>query len=603
MLAVRQQIGRLVVLSILWCVRTWAAQSDTAAELELRNHLKAAQQAERRQDYARAGAEFQTILDKHPHLAAVRQSLALTFHLRNQFTDAIAEFNRAVAADPTLWGSFLFLGMDYYKTNQFEKAIAALERAIALNAAQAEPEARFWLGVSDAALGRHGEAIREFRRATELRPKDIEVLYQLAKANEENASTVFQTIGRLNPRAAVVSLLQAERFVADNRVEQGKVEYRLAVTLRPDFVGSIPALEPVGDGLGTVEITGADAKANYELAQFYMAHGDALQAGQVVKRLNTLKPADETARQYTNRRLLAGVVKQPDEILQAVDLLRRGQAAVASEMLARAPKLDKNKWTQLFLARAQSESYQCAAAEYALKELLHQDESNLNVLWTLGKNYQRWAALVLEQMIEIDPDSYRVHQLTGEQQEQKTEYEKAVRSYQTALAKRPDLSGIRFAIGQVYWKMQQYDSAQQWLIEELNRNPHHGLTHYRLGSIYTDRGQADEAIEHLTEALKSHPELSAAEFDLGRALVLKGCYPEAVATLLKVAARDPASDRVHYVLANAYRKMGKASEAQAELAKYQELSRKRLSRVQKDVKDVSDSLEVKPQPGKTSVPQ
>ena len=39
------------------------------------------------------------------------------------------------------------------------------------------------------------------------------------------------------------------------------------------------------------------------------------------------------------------------------------------------------------------------------------------------------------------------------------------------------------------------------------------------------------------------------------------------------------------------------------LAKYQELSRKRLSRVQKDVKDVSDSLEVKPQPGKTSVPQ
>ncbi|MEO8660817.1 MAG: tetratricopeptide repeat protein [Bryobacteraceae bacterium] len=532
------------------------------ADADVRQRLEAAQQAERKQDYASAGAQYQAILAEHPEMAAIRQSLGLTYHLRNQFTEAIAEFNRAVAADPTMWGSFLFLGMDYYKTNQFEKALGALRKSVALNGKMAEPEARFWLGASEAALGRQGEALREFRRAAELRPKDIEVLYQLAKTNEENASATFQKIGQLNPRAAVVSLLQAERFASENRAEQARAEYRVAVTLRPDFAGSVPSLEPVGERLSTVSITGADAKANFDLAQVYTARGDAARARQAREALTGLQPADEVARQYAKRSLPA-------------------PAAVAA-------------WTRLFQANTQSEAYECATAEAALKELLVRDAQNLDVLLALGKNYQRWAELVLRQMIAINPDSYRVHQLSGEQQEQKTEYQKALASYQTALAKQPDLSGIRFAIGQVYWKMQQYDEAERWLLEELKRNPHHGLAHYRLGSIYTERGKADEAIEHLTEALQSHPGMSAAQFDLGRALILKARYSDAVTVLLRVAAGDPENDRVHYVLANAYRKMGKAAEAQAEFAKYQELSRKRLTRVQKDIKDVTESLEGKP---------
>jgi tetratricopeptide (TPR) repeat protein len=543
----------------LWLLFLLAPGSDG----DVRQRLQAAQQAEQKQDYTTAGAQYQAILAEHPEMAAIRQSLALTYHLRNQFTDAISEFQRAVAADPTLWGSFLFLGMDYYKTNQFEKAIGALQKSVALNGKMAEPEARFWLGASEAALGRQSEALREFRRAAELRPKDIEVLYQLAKASEENASATFQKIGQLNPRAAVVSLLQAERFASENRGEQARAEYRVAVTLRPDLAGSVRSLEPVGERLGTIAITGADAKANFELAQFYAARGDAARARQAREVLAVLPPADAVARQYATRKASPS------------------PAAVAS-------------WTRLFQARTQSEAYECETAETALKELLARDAHNLDVLLALGKNYQRWAESVLRQMIAINPDSYRVHQLTGEQQEQKTEYQKALASYQTALAKQSDLSGIRFAIGQVYWKMQQSDEAERWLLEELKRNPHHGLAHYRLGSIYTERGKADEAIEHLTEALQSHPGMTAAEFDLGRALVLKARYSDAVNVLLRVAAADPDNDRVHYVLANAYRKMGKAPEAQAEFAKYQELSRKRLTRVQKDIKDVTESLEGKP---------
>ena len=83
--------------------------------------------------------------------------------------------------DPSLWGSDLFLGMDYYKTNQFALALAPLQASIALNAKMAEPEARFWLGVTNSALNRPEDALRELRLRSCLAARNIDVLYYLAR--------------------------------------------------------------------------------------------------------------------------------------------------------------------------------------------------------------------------------------------------------------------------------------------------------------------------------------------------------------------------------------------------------------------------------------
>jgi hypothetical protein len=57
-----------------------------------------------------------------------------------------------------------------------------------------------------------------------------------------------------------------------------------------------------------------------------------------------------------------------------------------------------------------------------------------------------------------------------------------------------------------------------------------------------------------------------------------------------VAVSEPDNDRVHYLLSAAYSKQGKREEAQAELATYQRLTRRRLERTQQDVRDASDAL-------------
>lgn len=568
------QLGRILLYG-LSALALAADEANGPAEAEIQQHMAAAAKAEQSRDYAHAAEEYKKVLRLRPNSAIVHQRVGLTYHLQNEFSRAVPEFVRAVELDSNLWGSFLFLGMDYYKLNQFEKAIPALEKSLSLNAAQTEPEARFWLGASHAALGRPERAIREYRRALELRPKDVEVLYQLAGMYDQQASALFAQIGKIEPRAAAVSLLQAEHSLEEGRADLARVDYQRAIRMRPDFGGAIPALEkegavPPDAGVGVSE---SDARATFSLAAYWLMRGDRARAGDVLAGLAKQKPADDGARKY---------------------IARARQAREGGMPATSLPAGEGRAWAQLLEARKWAESNQCSKAVESLEELLQRDAANLDAMLASGKTYKRWAELLLEQMIAIDPDSYRVRQLAGEQFEEKGAYDQAIASYREALAKKPDLAGARYAIGNVYWKIRQYDEAEHWLKEELRRNPRHGLTHYRLGSLYTEQRKADGAIVHLREALESHPEWTGARFDLGRALLLKGRYKDAAAALRQVAAEDPANDRVHYFLAEACRKLGRAADAQAELAKYHELTRKRLDRVQQSVRDVAHDLESRP---------
>ena len=540
-----------------------AGQTSSAGEMEMSRHLAAAQKAEESGNYPAASLQYQQILNLQPKLAIIRQSLAITYHLQNRYPEAIAEFQRALRLDATLWGADLFLGMDYYKTNQFALALTPLEKSIALNEKMAEPEARYWLAVTYSALNRPEDAVRELRRDLMLRPGNIDVLYYLVKAYDQAAASVFQRIAAIEPHAAAVSLLQAERFQQENRLDLARVEYRNALRLRPDFAGWLPALDGAGVDMtapSDLTIDASDQRANSEYAKLLAA-------------------AEETPR------------SDADELLKGLELIRQGQFREAQEPLTHAAEKTSNRALQLLMIRAYVESGDCEKVEDRLKQMLAAQPEDVDALHLLGRSYQRQAEKALQRMMAIDADSYGVHELLGRQHEEKTEYDLAINEYQAALAKRPDLAGIRYAIGNVYRKLSRYEEAEKWLLEELARNPYHGLAHYRLGSIYTEQGKPDAAILHLLQALKSHPQLTGAQLDLARAYTANGRYAEAIAQLQQVVAAEPDNDRVHYLLSIAYSKEGHRAEAQSELAEYQRLTRDRLHRTQQDVKNLSDSLD------------
>jgi tetratricopeptide (TPR) repeat protein len=581
-----------------------AAQQDTAAETRISRDLEAAQQAERAQDYPTASRQYEEILKLQPKAALIRQSLAITYHLQNRYPEAIAEFERALRLDPKLWGCYLFMGMDYFKTNQFALAIAPLEKSISLNAKMAEPEARFWLAATYSALNKPNDAVRELRRDLVLRPDNLDVLYYLTKAYDQAAASAFQRLGEIDSQAAAVSLLQAQRFLEENRADLALVQYRNALRLRPDFAGWIPALaaERVDtEADADLPISAADARANLNLAGLLAAVGGRDQAAAILMNLAKQKAANPKSTEIkaqANARLSA-LQKTPAptsqansaEVLQGIELVEQGRFREAEEPLSRAAEKNANPALQLFLLRAYIESGDCGVVEDRLSKLLAAEPDNVDALHLLGRCYQQQAESTLRRMIGIDNDFYGVHELLGRRHEEKTEYNLAIKEYQAALAKRPDLAGIRYAIGNVYRKMNQYSEAEKWLTEELARNPYHGLAHYRLGSILTEEDQPDAAIPHLLQALRSHPQLTDARLDLGRAYTEKGQYEDALTALKQVVHSEPGNDRVHYLLSVVYSKQGHKGEAQAELADYQRLTRERLQRTQQDIKDVSNSLD------------
>ncbi len=216
-------------------VRPGVAQTSAEKQIEL--YLQEAQAAEKEQGLRSAAAAYQSILKIRPQWALIHQSLGVVYHLHSRFPEAISSLEKALKLDPPLWGSHLFLGMAYYRTNQFLKAIPALQQSLKLNPKLAESEARLWLGSSFLALARFEEALTQFRRLSEIKPRDLEALYNLAEACNRYSSALFEKITVSDPESPEAHRLQAEWFEWQDKTDEAIGEYLQVLKARPDWEG------------------------------------------------------------------------------------------------------------------------------------------------------------------------------------------------------------------------------------------------------------------------------------------------------------------------------------------------------------------------------
>ncbi|HEX2521705.1 MAG TPA: tetratricopeptide repeat protein, partial [Terriglobia bacterium] len=260
----------------------------------------------------------------------------------------------------------------------------------------------------------------------------------------------------------------------------------------------------------------------------------------------------------------------------------------ARDLFSRAIKDEPgNPVASVYLARSY---FELGSSEESIALLRSPDQlasHQLEALFWAGKSYQELAALTLQRMIDIDPVSYRVHQMSGELLEDKRKYAEAIDAYQRALKQSPDLMGIRFSIGNACWKMQNLDEALVWLKDELTRNPYHTLANSKVGGIYLAKGNTELAIPFLERAVQANARLLVAQQDLAKAYTNQGRHEEAVAKLKIVAEADPEDESIRYLLSAAYKKVGKLEAAEAELKLFTQLraekSRKRQEYLRKRI--------------------
>jgi tetratricopeptide (TPR) repeat protein len=196
-------------------------------------------------------------------------------------------------------------------------------------------------------------------------------------------------------------------------------------------------------------------------------------------------------------------------------------------------------------------------------------------LYLTAESYQILSYLAGLQVFEIDPQSYRAHQIRAQLLETSGKDEEAVAEYRRALELKPDLQNVHFAIGSLYWKDRRLEEARVELEEELRLNPNHPQALYELGDILTGAGKAREAEAHFRKAVKLEPKMAEAHFALEKIYTQNGQYQQAVDQLRKALEIDPSDPTPHYRLASIYRKMGRNQEAEEELKIF---SRQRTAR-------------------------
>ena len=563
-----------------------ASTQGQAVPPEIQNQLRIAQEAEKNKDYERSAGAYRKILRIQPQWALIHQSLGVVRHLQNKYPEAISSFETALKLDPALWGSYLFLGMDYYRTNQFSRAIPALQQALQLNPEMAELEARFWLASSFLALEQFDKAIEQFRRLVELKPRDLEALYNLAQTYSRYSTALFKEIGDINKESAEAHRLQAEWYISQGKLDQAIDEYQQVAGLRPQWEG-----------------------IHLELGNLFLKQENLTKASQELENELKVAPNDTTV-QLQLSALKSKLPKNPNQVsdlkpspdepsvdpplsnpptpnsptnLSSEGLLkfREKNFIEAKELFLRA--LHQNPGdsiAQLYLGRTFFGLGDYQEAIETFQKLRTGSGEDLETLYWLGKAYQESAAATLQQMIDIDSGSYRVYQMSGELLDEKMRYAEALKAYQSALKQSPDLAGIRFVIGNVYWKLQQLDDAITWLKEELARNPYHSMANYRLGSIYQSKASPELAIPFLERAIQANPGLLVAQQELGKAYLSLGRNQEAIERFKIVAVADPQDDAIHYILAGAYKKAGQIAEANAELKIFGQLRQKKAERDQ-----------------------
>lgn len=270
-------------------------------------------------------------------------------------------------------------------------------------------------------------------------------------------------------------------------------------------------------------------------------------------------------------------------VLLGASLWRQGSLdrAVTELQLALRARLpegaEKTARTALHGALFQQGNF--ARALEVLRPLATKYPRDVDLLYNLGQTHLQLAAEHFQRIALVDSDSYRVHQIVAESLARQGLYRDAIREYRQALERKPDLCGLHYQVGLLYWWNEANsageDAALAEFEAELNLNPFDGWSEYRLGQIYRKRQDAERAFAHFRRSVELQPTLVAARLALARDLQSRGKLDEAQAQLEAARKFEPDSPAVHFRLAQLYRQRGNEPAASEEMRRFQALQQQR----------------------------
>ena len=314
------------------------------------------------------------------------------------------------------------------------------------------------------------------------------------------------------------------------------------------------------------------AAAYNNLGGLYFDQQDYAHAAEVLKRGLELNPNMPTA-----AAILGMSYVQLGEDEKAEPLLRKALKA--------NPKDDK---VEMMLSRMLINDKKPEEAARHLNDYLARNPKDQQAWYLLGKTYLRLSEESLKKINEIDPDSVVAHEIAGEIDESMHNYDLALVEYKKAVEMAPDKPGTHMHMGDAYWYIGKWQSAQTEFRAELKNDPYNCLAHWKLANAILEANDSnDEALTEANAAIERCPALMQARVDRARALVRLGRQPDALSDLLMAEKDSPREPSIHFLLASVYRSQGRSAEAQKEMQTYGRLQREASAAVAGQASDSS----------------
>jgi tetratricopeptide (TPR) repeat protein len=320
----------------------------------------------------------------------------------------------------------------------------------------------------------------------------------------------------------------------------------------------------VGIGIAIARVASAQSTLEINIQQHFTAAREAEKRGDLAiaekEYREILKLSPDLAEVSSNLGLVYYLQRKDDEAIKVFqDALKRKPALVTANLFlgmtyTRINQYDKSidplrkaislnpgeVRAYLSLALSHMELGQEREAMKVLQNAADRWPDDVDVLYNLGIVYTRLMTNTYRRISEIDPDSYRVHQLLGASYEARRETKKAIEEYTLAIQKKPDFAGLHYALGNIYWKEGDLLLAEKEFLEEIKIAPENYLVTWKLGNIYLLNKQYDRAFQYLESAIRQRPDLGQAHRDLGKALLqTNGDLARATAHLKKVTELAP----------------------------------------------------------------
>lgn len=205
----------------------------------------------------------------------------------------------------------------------------------------------------------------------------------------------------------------------------------------------------------------------------------------------------------------------------------------------------------------------------ALRDL---EPTNIEIIYTAYRIYSDLLDEARLSLIVAGPNSARTHQMMAHELSRQGHKDEAIANYREALKADPNVSGVHFELAEML-----NDSAVAGGKEEATKeyqaalaaDPHDEKAECRLGELAASQGDPQAGAEHYQRALQMAPGDAEAMIGLAKTEMTLN-QPEKALPLLEQAAKlDPTNATAHFRLSTLYRKMGRAEDANRELAEYQ----------------------------------